>query len=238
MLFPKKFIPLYLEDLKCLNTRCWNVTKIYSHCTFEQSRFKRDFVLMNQRSRQNAKNTIESFFKLMNNANFGQGCRNNVNNAKFEPIIDKINQISYIKKYYNLSDNKASNFVNSDIFQRQIEQNFQQQIANVRYDDPFRSSRITSIKNHVKYERNALECLKRKEKKTKKRKLTKDVEIKLSNAIENKKIKTLIDFNKNECNSIKSIAIKRKHNHRSNFQIYKQKKLMFSKVSIGSAIFI
>ena len=71
MLFPKKFIPHYLEDLKCLNTRCWNVTKIYSHCTFEQSRFKRDFVLMNQRSRQNAKNTIESFFKLMNNANFG-----------------------------------------------------------------------------------------------------------------------------------------------------------------------
>ena len=62
---------IYLEDLKCLNTRCWNVTKIYSHCTFEQSRFKRDFVLMNQRSRQNAKNTIESFFKLMNNANFG-----------------------------------------------------------------------------------------------------------------------------------------------------------------------
>ena len=58
---------------------------------------------------------------------------------------------------------------------------------------------------------------KNKGKKTKKRKLTKDVEIKLSNAIENKKIKTLIDFSKNECNSIKSIAIKRKHNHRSNF---------------------
>ena len=53
-----------------------------------------------------------------------------------------------------------------------------------------------------------LKCLKRKEKKAKKRKLTKDIEIKLSNAIENKKIKTLIDFNKNECNSIKSIAIK------------------------------
>ena len=52
--------------------RCWKVTKIYSHYSFEQSHFKRDFVLMNQKSRQNTKNAIEKdFFKLMNNANFG-----------------------------------------------------------------------------------------------------------------------------------------------------------------------
>ena len=100
-LFLKKFIPLYLEDLKFLITRCcWKVTKLYSHYTFEQSCFKRDFVLMNQRSRQNAKNAIEKyFFKLMNNANFCYECRNNVNNAKFELIIDEIKEISYIKKY-------------------------------------------------------------------------------------------------------------------------------------------
>ena len=55
---------------------------------------------MNQRSRQNAKNAIEKYlFKLMKNANFCYDCRNNVNNAKFESIIDKIKEISYIKKY-------------------------------------------------------------------------------------------------------------------------------------------
>ena len=54
----------------------------------------------------------------MNNANFDYDCRNNVNNAKFEPIIDDINEISYIKKYYNLFDNKVSHFVNSDILER------------------------------------------------------------------------------------------------------------------------
>ena len=49
LLFPKKFIPLYLEDLKFLITRCcWRVTKIYLHYTFEPVRFKREFVLMNQ----------------------------------------------------------------------------------------------------------------------------------------------------------------------------------------------
>ena len=52
---------------------------------------------MNQKSRQNAKNEIEkSFYKLMN-ANFGFDCRNNANNKKLEPLIDEINELSYIK---------------------------------------------------------------------------------------------------------------------------------------------
>ena len=66
--------------------------KIYTHYTFEQVHFKRDFVLMSQNPRQNGKNGIEKdFFKLMSNANFGNDCRNNTNNVTFEPIIDEIN---------------------------------------------------------------------------------------------------------------------------------------------------
>ena len=38
----------------------------------------------------------------MNNANFGYGCRNNANNTKFQPIIDGVNEISYIKKYFRV----------------------------------------------------------------------------------------------------------------------------------------
>ena len=100
-MFKKQFIPLYLEDLRFLIKKCsWKVTKIYSHFTFKQSCFKRDFELTNQRERQNAKATIEKdFYKLMNNANFGCDCRNNANNTKFQLIIDKVNEITYIKKY-------------------------------------------------------------------------------------------------------------------------------------------
>ena len=100
-MFPKRFIPLYLEDLRFLIKRAgWVVTKLYSHFTFEQDAFKKDFVLMNQKSRQNAKNSIEKdFYKLMNNANFGFDCRNNANNLKFEPLIDELNELTYIKKY-------------------------------------------------------------------------------------------------------------------------------------------
>ena len=153
--------------------------------------FKREFVLMNQKSRQNAKNAIEKdLFKLINKANFGFDCRNNAKNTKFKTIIDVINEMSYIKKYYNIFDQKVSEFVNSDVLKHQIEQDFQQQIANVKHDDPFRSGRINSVKYQNKEDLDALECLKNKEKKkTKKRKLSKNVGIKLNEAIKNKKIK-------------------------------------------------
>ena len=62
----------------------------------------------------------------MNNANFGFDCRNNTNNMKFEPLIDEINELSYMKKYHNLFDNKITSFVNSDILEQNLNQEFEQ----------------------------------------------------------------------------------------------------------------
>ena len=62
-LFSKKVQPLYLEHLKILTGRAGRkVTKLYAHYLLEQQRFKKDFILMNQRSRQTAKNSIEKNF--------------------------------------------------------------------------------------------------------------------------------------------------------------------------------
>ena len=88
-----------------------------------------------------------------------------MNNAKFEPVIGETNEISYIKKYCNLFYNEVSNFVNSDILERQIEQDFQQQFPNVRHVDPFRPARLTSIKSQVQEKHYALEYLKNKDNK-------------------------------------------------------------------------
>ena len=47
-LFKKNFLPMYLEDLvSCIKRAGWKVTKIHSHLTFEQARFKQNFILMN-----------------------------------------------------------------------------------------------------------------------------------------------------------------------------------------------
>ena len=123
---------------------------------------RREIVLMNQKSRQNAKNAIKkNFFKLMNNTNFGYIYGNNANNPKFDRIIHEVNEITYIKKYYKLFGSKISSFVNNGILEQEVEPNFQRQIPNVIYDDPFRSPKINPIKNDNKKDIDVLESLKK-----------------------------------------------------------------------------
>ena len=113
---------------------------------------------MNQKSRQNAKNDIEKYFyKLMNNAKFGFDCRNSASNMKFESLIDE--------KYHNLFDNKISSFVNSDILEQNINQEFEQKIALIKENDPFKNAQIAELENEKKTNIDALNCLKEKEKK-------------------------------------------------------------------------
>ena len=231
-MFPKKYIPLYLEDLRFLIKRAgWIVTKLYSHFTFEQDTFKKEFVLMNQRFRQNAKNDIEkNFYKLMNNANFGFDCRNNANNLKFEPLIDEINELTYIKKYYNLFDSKVNNFVNSEILEKNINQEFEQEIALIKNDNPFKNARIAELENKRQTDIDSLDCLK-------KRKIKDSTEVQIENLVKNTKIKTIIDFEKNECNSIKSIIVQGDTNIDVSSRFIKGKMLMFAKLSLKSFVY-
>ena len=160
-MFPKTCIPLYIEDLRFLIKRGgWIVKKLYSHFTFEQDAIKKEFVLMNQKFRQNAKNDIEkNFYKLMNNANFGFDCRNNANNLKFEPLINEINEFTYIKKYYNLFDTKIEKFVSSEILEKNIHQEFEQKIALIKHDDPFKNAPIKELENKKQMDIDSLDCL-------------------------------------------------------------------------------
>ena len=166
-MFLKKFIPLNLKDLRFLILRAGrHVTKLYPHFKFEQDAFKKDFVLMNQKSRQEAKNNIEKdFYKLMNNANFGFYCCSNANNTKLEPIIDEINEISYIKKYYNLFDRKVEKFVSSGILEKNIIDEYNQAVPEVWLDDPFRNAHLREIENIKNLNLDGLKCLREKEKK-------------------------------------------------------------------------
>ena len=126
-LFTKKFIPLSLEQIKFAVLRCgWKVTKLYKHYYFDPERFKRYFILMNQKARQEAGDKVESdFYKLLNNANFGYDCRNNLDNCTFQPINDEINELSFIKRYHsNLYDKNLQPFITSRVLKEDIDERF------------------------------------------------------------------------------------------------------------------
>ena len=238
-LFPKKCIPLYIEDLQFLIKRAgWIVTKLYSHFTFEQDKIKKDFVLMNQYSRQNAKNDIEkNFYKLMNNSNFGFDCRNNANNLRFEPLLNEIEELSYIKRYHSLYDEKVKQFVSSEILEEKIKQDFDQELSEIKDDDQFKNIKINEIENRKEENLDALECLKKKEKRGKKRKVKEDYADRKNSFLQDKKIKTMIDFEENNSASIKSLVIKRSTNIKVSSRFIKGKMLMFAKLSIKSFVY-
>ena len=169
----KKCIPLYLEDLTFIIKRYgWVVTKIHAHITFDQSPFKKIFILMNQKSRQESKTSTEKdFFKLMNNANFGSDSRNNADNADFVPIFDEINEIYSLQKYYSLVDPKINNFVSGQLIKDYVNEKFMQQFHKLDVNDPFYQIKLSSIKQE---QQEGLETAKKlnEKKKNMKRKVT------------------------------------------------------------------
>ena len=238
-LLPKICIPLYIEDLRFLIKRAgWKVTKLYSHFTFEQDTFKKDFVLMNQKARQNAKNDIEkNFYKLMNNANFGFDCRNDADSLKFQPLIDEMNELTFIKKYHNLFDYKVKQFVSSEILNEFAEQNYTQGLFEIKDDDPYRDLRLSQLKNKKQLDLDAIECFKRQERKNRKRIVKDDFNERTADLLKDRKIKTMIDFEYNNSNSIKSLAIKKNNNVKVTSRFIKGKMLMFAKLSIKSFVY-
>ena len=125
----EKIIPLYAEDLHFLIKRSgWLVTYIYEHCRFEQSKFKNDFVVMNQKSTQQTTSSVKNFFfKLLNNSNFGIDCRNNIDNCILEPLYDDLAEISYIKIFRTIfSDDTFRNFSHQYTWERKLFKLFRQ----------------------------------------------------------------------------------------------------------------
>ena len=158
----------------------------------------------------------------MNNANFGFDCRNNADSLKFDPLIDEINELTYIKRYHNLFDPKVEKFVSSKILEDHIEEEYNQNIAKIKENDPFKSLRMTELQNQKLSDLDAVECLKRKEKKRKRRIIKDDLDLRTERLLKDRRVKTMIDFEYNDCNSIKSLAIKKKHQCKSYFSFYKR----------------
>ena len=104
-----KYIHLFLKKKKIIKPYERSVLQLHSVLLKNQKgdiktfKFLRDFVIMNQVSRQKAISKVKKdFYKLMNNSNYGNDCRNNIDSCNFEVVYDDTEEISYIQKYTSL----------------------------------------------------------------------------------------------------------------------------------------
>ena len=237
-MLPKKYIPLYLEDLAFVIKRYgWVVTKIHAHLTFDQAPFNKNFILMNQKSWQESKtNTEKDFFKLMNNANFGSDCRNNADNADFVPIFDEINEIYSLQKYYSLIDPKINDFVSGKLIEDYVNEKFMQQFHKLDANDPFYQIKLSSLKQEQQEGLEAAKKLNEKRKNMKRKVTVTGYFDRMNEANEKTNVKSLIEFDQEHSNSIKAVMVKQNQNIKPTTRFLSGKMLMFPKVSIKSFV--
>ena len=230
---------MHLEDLVfCIKRDGWKVTKIHSHITFEQSRFKEKFILMNQTSRQQSKNNVEKdFYKLMNNSNFGYDCRNNLDNCKFVPIFDEYKEITYINRYHNIFDSRVSEFVTADLLKANFEEKYNDKLSKLDKEDRFYEIKFQTLKSERLEQPEAAEKFDQKKKKSKKRTKLVDFVDRKSETLANQKVKSLIDFDEEYSSSMKSLAIEKSSKINLTTRFLNGKMLMFSKVFIKSFVY-
>ena len=211
-MLPKTFIPLYLEDLAFIIKRYgWSVTKIHKHLTFDQAPFKKKFILMNQKSRQLSKtNTEKDFYKLMNNANFGSDCRNNIDNCDFVPIFDKVNEICSLQKYYSLVDPKVNNFVSEKLIENSVNNKFTEKFHALDKNDRFYDIKLATLKNEQQEGLEAAKKLTNKRKNLKRKVCITDFCERMDEVNKKKNVTSLIEFDQQNSNSIKAVMVKKK----------------------------
>ena len=138
---------MYLKHLAFVIKRArWKVTKIHAHLTFEQKRFFKKIILMNQNSREKFKSSIEKgFYKLLNNSNFGYDCRNNLDNCQFVPIFDEYKEVTCVGRYFNFFDPRVSQFVTGDFVRQEIEEKYNDKLIKLDKEDKFYPIKLNSL---------------------------------------------------------------------------------------------
>ena len=221
----------------------WKVTKTYDHYTFRQARFKRDFVVMNQNAQKTAKTKVEKdFYKLLNNSNFGNNCRNNIGNSTPELMFDGHEEISYLRKFTNIMQNsKFRQFFSLDLLCENVQQEYKNKKEKLDKNDPFYFALIESLNQKREENLEAIELFAKKKKRreisNRQNTVLESIETKIENCPDSRKNKMVIEFNDHKFASVKSIAVRLKSSPKCTTRFLSGKPLMFAKLSLKSFIY-
>ena len=166
---------------------------------------------MNQNSRKIAKTKVEKdFYKLLNNSNFGNDCRNKIANYKLELMFDGLDEISYIKKFTNImQDSCYKEFFSLDLLRQQVERKYDRKRDKLDEDGLFYFSILESLNRKKEQDLEAIDCFaKKKKRKHNTQTVIDTIENKIKNCSDIRKSRMVIEFNEYQSSSVKSIAVK------------------------------
>ena len=115
---------------------------------------------------KNCKTKVEKdFYKLLNNSNFGNDCRNNIDQCKLELIYDGLDEISYLKRFTNImQDHRYREFFSLDLMRQQVNREYQEKKEKLDNDDPFYLALLDSLNQKKEEDLEAIELFANKKK--------------------------------------------------------------------------
>ena len=176
---------------------------------------------------------MQRYFKkiqLMNDSNFGYDCRNNLHNCQFVPIFDELQEITYLKRYYNYFDSKVLSFVSSDLIRQEIEEKYNYSLMKLSKDDNYYEIKLSTLNTEKSESLEATENFDKKNKRNKKKRTLYHYLERQEEAYRNNKIKSLIDFDEEYVSSVKSLAVKKETKVNLTTRFLNGKMLIFLKL--------
>ena len=173
----------------------------------------------------------------MNNSNFGNNCRNNIENCKLELMFDGLDEISYIKKFTDImQDSRYREFFSLDLLRQQI-QAFNAKSENLDPDDPFYFSVYENLCRKLEEDLEAIELFAKKEKRKYTVSTLDTIENKIKNCADIRKNRMVIEFNEYKSSLVKSVSVKTNTSIKCTSRFLSRKLLMFAKLSLKSFIY-
>ena len=128
------------------------------------------------------------------------------------PIFDELKEVTYLKKYYNYFDQKVKSFVTSDLIKGDIDEEYNDALNKLSKNDQFYEITWPSIETQRKNSLDSLESFNKKNKRNKRKRTIIDCVERKEIAYQNNKIESIIDFDDDQANNIKSLALEVKLN--------------------------
>ena len=168
-------------------------------------------------------------------SNFGIDCRNNIDNCILEPLYDDFTEI-YIEKFTTISNGDTfRNFFSPLLLREEITQAFQSTIFVPNKDKPTYEARKKYYERQMPEELDGVDSYK-KNKKLKKRRF-KEIDKKITDCLDPRKAKMVVEFNDRESASIRSFTVRKRNEIKVTTQFMSGKLLIFAKLSLKSFIY-